>query len=98
MKVFESLEVIEVDGKQVFTCAECGYIMGAVNENYKDNALKHDLPQSKKQPAYLTTSDLFFMREYYCPGCGVMFEVDVLVKDKPEDVTSIKLSSQRILP
>ena len=98
MRVFESLEVAEVEGKQVFRCADCGYILGAVTENYKANTLKHDIPPSKGQPAYLTASDLFVMREYYCPGCGVMFEVDVLVKDKPEDVPSIKLSSQKISP
>lgn len=92
MRIFESLEVAEVEGKQVFKCAECGYVLGAVTENYKVNTLKHDIPASKGQPAYLTASDLFIMREYYCPGCGEMFEVDVLVKDKPEDVQSVKLS------
>lgn len=91
MRVFESLEVAGVKGKQVFRCAECGYIFGSVTENYKANTLKYDIPLSKKQPAFLAASDLFVIREYYCPGCGVMLEVDVVLRDKPEDVPSIKL-------
>lgn len=98
MRIFESLEVAEVEGKQIFRCAECGYILGAVTENYKDNTLKHDIPPSKRQPASFTASNLFAMREYYCPSCGVMFEVDVVVKDKPEDVSSVKLSQWKVLP
>lgn len=96
MRIFESLKIVKAEGKpSVFVCAECEYVLCPVADNYKRYALKHDSPQSKGQPSYLRPSDQFVLREYYCPNCGTLLEVDLLSKidsDKEEsDIPSVIL-------
>ena len=90
MRVSESLEIVEAGGKRQFGCAKCGYVLCSVTENFKTYALKYDSPQSKAEPSYLTPSDLFVLREYYCPKCGVLFEVDLLPKGE-SDIPTVLL-------
>ena len=87
-----SLHIIETNGKRIFAC-ECGYMLCSVTENFKGHAIKNDRPLSDMQPAYLTaqTSNKFVLREYICPKCGALFEVDVVLKDKPEDIPTMLL-------
>ena len=85
MRILEYLEIAEVDGKNVFKCLKCGYVLGPSKGDYKDYALKRTVPASNNQPAYLASkSDHFVLKEYYCPNCGVMFEVDMVAKDEPQ--------------
>jgi len=90
MRVFDSLEVTVVAGKKVFRCLECGHVLGPATENYKAYALRHEAPISKAQPGFLVPSDEYVLREYYCPKCGRMFEVDMVARGEKE-VESIKL-------
>jgi len=94
VRLLEYLEATEVDGNMVYRCLKCGYVLGSAKEDYKSLALKRTVPISKAQPAFLASyavkSDTFVMREYYCPGCGVMFEVDMVRKDEPQ-IPSIEL-------
>jgi acetone carboxylase gamma subunit len=86
------LQVIETSGDRVFAC-ECGHVLCAVAENFKTHVLKRDRPLSDMQPARLSVrvSNQFVLREYICSKCGVLFEVDVVLKDKPEDVLTMQL-------
>jgi acetone carboxylase gamma subunit len=94
IRISESLGVREVQGKMVYECLKCGEILGSAKEDYKNFALKRTVPISKAQPEYLASysikSDTFVMREYYCPKCAVMFEVDMTAKNEPH-IHSIKL-------
>jgi acetone carboxylase gamma subunit len=85
VRIFESLETTEVEGKWLFGCADCGSVLCPVTENYKIYALKHDSPQSKGEPSYLKPSDSFILREYCCPSCGALFEVDLLPKAESDN-------------
>jgi acetone carboxylase gamma subunit len=79
------LAVTEVDDQKVYKCSKCGYILCPITENYKNSALKMEAPISKGQPEYLASkSDKFILREYYCPQCGGMFEVDMVAKGEKE--------------
>jgi acetone carboxylase gamma subunit len=95
-KMVRVLEYLEVTGEQekVYRCLKCGYVLGSAKEDYKNFAFKRTVPISKAQPAYLASyavkSGIFAMREYYCPGCAVMFEVDMIQKDEPQ-IQSIAL-------
>lgn len=96
MRIFESLKIVEAENKpSVLVCGECEYVLCPVTDNYKRYALKHDSPQSKGQPSYFKPSDQFVLREYYCPNCGTLLEVDVLSRtdsDKEEsDIPSVIL-------
>jgi len=93
-RLLEFLETAEVNGELKYKCTKCGFILGSAREDYKNSAAKRTVPISKAQPAYLADyavkSDTFVMREYYCPECGVMFEVDMVRKDEPQ-IRSIEL-------
>jgi acetone carboxylase gamma subunit len=94
IRISENLGVREVEGNMVYECLKCGGILGSAKEDYKDFAKKRTVPISKAQPehlaSYATQSDNFVMREYYCPKCAVMFEVDMVAKNEPQ-IHSIEL-------
>lgn len=91
VKVLESLEVEAVGGRRVYRCLKCGHVLGPASEDYKNYALKYDAPFSKAQPIGLAAkSDMYVLREYYCPKCATMFEVDAVLKEEKQ-IHSIQL-------
>ena len=90
-KTFGNLEVVDVDGKEVYRCLKCGYVLCPTTDNYKSFALKNEAPITKAEPDYLAVkTDVFILREYYCLQCAVMFEVDMVAKEEKE-IWSVKL-------
>jgi acetone carboxylase gamma subunit len=93
VRVLEYLEVVG-DKEKVYRCLKCGSVLGPAKKDYKNFALKRTVPISKAQPAFLASyamkSNTFVMREYYCPNCAVMFEVDMVEKGEPQ-IHSIEL-------
>ena len=92
-RVLEYLEIVG-DKEKSYRCLKCGNLLGSAEKDYKTFALKRTVPISKAQPAFLASyaikSDTFVMREYYCPSCAVLFEVDMVQKDEPQ-IHSIEL-------
>jgi len=87
--VVRVLEYLAIDEKEkVFKCLKCETVLGPATEDYKNHALKRTAPISKAQPDFLASyaveKNTFVMREYYCPHCAVMFEVDMVQKDEPQ--------------
>ena len=90
-KILENLGVIIVAGQRTFACEKCGQELGPASGDYKDNARKREAPLSKNQPRFLAPkTDKYTLREYYCPQCGALFEVDMVAKDERQ-VHSIQL-------
>ena len=87
IRILECLEITEANNAHVYKCLKCGHVLGPARENYKNFAKKRTVPIWKNEPGYLASfskqSDRFVMREYYCPGCAIMFEVDMVHKDEP---------------
>ena len=98
VRLLEYLEATELEGKTVYRCLKCGHVLGPAKDDYKNLALKRTVPIFKAQPTFLASyalkSDTFVMREYYCPSCGVMFEVDMVQKDEPQ-IHSIELKLKK---
>lgn len=91
VRIYDNLELVKIDDQEVYRCLKCGYVLGPIAEDYKDFALKNEAPLAKCQPAYLASqTDRFVLREYYCPGCGVMFEVDMVAKEEKQ-IWSVRL-------
>jgi acetone carboxylase gamma subunit len=89
IRVLEYLEVTEGSPhEKVYRCLKCGHTLGSAQEDYKNFARKRTVPVWKNEPEYLGAfaqrSNTFVMREYYCPECAVMFEVDIVHKDEPQ--------------
>ena len=91
VRIYDNLELVKIDGKKVYRCLKCGYVLGPTTEDYKDFALKNEAPLTKCQPEFLASkTGSFVLREYYCPGCGVMFEVDMVAKEEKQ-IWSVRL-------
>ena len=92
-KVLENLETKLVAGKNMFVCGKCGYKLCPVTEDYREYALKHEASLSKAQPSILVPKEeKYVLREYYCPKCGGMFEVDMVAKGEKQ-MPSVKLKA-----
>lgn len=77
--------------EEVYSCVQCGHVLGPTTEDWKKYVLVNRAPLSKAQPLHLAThSGRFALREYYCPNCGTMFEVQMLATEEPH-VETFKL-------
>lgn len=84
-------EHLDVDlATEMWCCHRCGHVLGSARENYKKGCLVYDRdPGTLYGPvtgqAYDFTPDPRWCRlvEFYCPGCGVMMEVEALPPGHP---------------
>jgi acetone carboxylase gamma subunit len=91
MKVLESLEIVEILGTRMYRCSECQVVLCPASEDYKEYALKREVRTTKLEPDSLAfPTDAFVLREYFCPKCAVMFEVD-MTEVKEKQIFSISL-------
>ena len=91
MRVLETLEVVEEGGKRVFRCSGCLAVLCPVSEDYKDYALMRQLQTTEMEAQSLAfPTEAFVIKEYYCPRCATMFEVDMTAADEKQ-IHSINL-------
>ena len=92
---FGNLEIVDIDGRDVYRCLKCGYVLCPLEEDYKNSALINEAPISKNEPDYLVVkTDIFIFREYYCPQCAAMFEVDMVAREEKQ-IWSLKLKGSK---
>jgi N-methylhydantoinase B len=85
LKVNEYLGIVG-DGQAAQFACRCGALLGPAAENYKLHALEARYPLTRIGPAIrpaLLGSAPFELREYYCPGCAILFEAEVARKGDP---------------
>ena len=92
-RLFDNLEVVTARGQTFVRCFKCASPLCPVGENYKDYALSAQVPAAQGQPTRFvpTRETPFVLREYFCPGCCAMFEVD-MVMESDEAVASVTLN------
>jgi hypothetical protein len=76
-----------------FVCAECGHELGPETGDYRSSALHFDDPITAGEPPELfaVVDDEYILRHYCCPGCGALFEVEMLPLGAPPR-ESVRLS------
>lgn len=93
MKV-QITEYLRIDLEtEKWECRHCGRVLGTARDNYKRGLLVHDRDPREIHPPLLDprlyartySPDPAWCRilEYYCPGCGVMVEVEYLPPGHP---------------
>lgn len=85
MRLNDYLALAERDGQYVVQC-RCGYVIGPATENYKLHVYRHVAPLSKAGPyvnPYNVGQGRFTLREYCCPGCLTLLDVEVALADEP---------------
>ena len=80
---------IDVD-EEMWYCNRCGYKLISARENYKKGCLVYDRdPRTLYEPVtelerdYTGNPELCRLVEFYCPNCGVMVDVEVLLLGHP---------------
>jgi N-methylhydantoinase B len=73
-------------GDSLLTCCKvCGAVIGPVTENYKLRTSVAEYPITRAGLAVIpyTKESRFVLREFYCPGCFTLFDVEINVRDAP---------------
>jgi acetone carboxylase gamma subunit len=90
-KILENLQVAWEGGRKIFKCGKCGYTLGPACDGYRKYAMYNEIPREWGQEELpLPKTDLYVFRQFYCPECGVLFEVDFAVKGS-EIIESVRL-------
>ncbi|MBI4285257.1 MAG: hydantoinase B/oxoprolinase family protein [Chloroflexi bacterium] len=63
-------------------CRKCGHIFVPVTENWKKHAKVAERPLSVLGPK-MSGTKRFVLREFYCPDCATMIEVEMILKEMP---------------
>lgn len=74
------------NGDEKFITCSCGQVLSPAKENYKEWVAEARRPLSTGGPRcdpFHKGHDRFEMREYYCPGCATLLEVDMVEKSEP---------------
>lgn len=81
-RVNEYLRIDEIGGQKVIKCAKCQYAFCAATQNYKEHALMKESSPAEAGTFY-KDSKRFVFREFYCPQCATLFDVEVRLKGQP---------------
>jgi acetone carboxylase gamma subunit len=85
MRLNDYLTLEERDGQYVIQC-RCGHAIGPATENYKLHVICNVAPLSKAGPhvnPYGVGEGRFALREYCCPSCLTLLDVEVALRDEP---------------
>jgi N-methylhydantoinase B len=79
LRFHESLEIVGDGPGAGVRCRHCGTGLGRADENYKLHALRRDrdLQELAGRPMPDGSPYLGVLREYACPGCATLLQVDV---------------------
>jgi acetone carboxylase gamma subunit len=85
MRLNDYLSLEERDGQRVIQC-HCGHVIGPASENYKLHVVCHNAPL-QKAGRYVNPFNIgenrFTLREYVCPKCLTLLDVEVSLKEEP---------------
>lgn len=79
------LEIKKVDGQDSIVCTKCGHVLSPANGNFKGGAVKREVPLRNAAAHFPASEETrFVLREFYCPGCATMLEVDQVQPGEPD--------------
>jgi N-methylhydantoinase B/oxoprolinase/acetone carboxylase alpha subunit len=65
-------------------CAKCGYSYGSAEDDWKQNSVMQEVGiETASTLNVYGKLDEFVLREYFCPGCGLMVSADVQRRQEP---------------
>ena len=83
-EINEFLRIVNRDGRSVVQCM-CGHDICSAKENFKRHLRVSSWQMSRISPIaeQITVPEKFVFREFYCPGCYLLLETEVALKDEP---------------
>lgn len=76
-------EYLEITKNKHIRCIKCGHIFCKADENYKEYALKAEVPGKDMGKHYAPDPDFVLYYDYYCPECTTLLDQDVLPPGYP---------------
>jgi len=81
----ENLVIVEDEGGDYLECHSCGERLCSIGELYKEHLFQavrplKDANQLLVDPSQYIDDEMEY-REYYCPGCGLMVENEVILAE-----------------
>ena len=81
-------EQLSIDGcgAQATIVCRCGQHLGPASQNYKREALLREGPVQNAGPwvdPHRIGGDRFVCREFFCPGCMALLDVEIAQRDEP---------------
>ena len=76
-------EYLEITGNKNIRCLNCGHVFCDAGKNYKDYALKAEVPGKDLGEHYAPDPDFVLYHDFYCPGCKTLLDQDVLPPGDP---------------
>jgi len=98
IQITEYLWLAEKEGIEYIICGSCGCELCENTENYKLHALCDErIPDQigLAKEYHQSTDPNMVYREFYCPGCGKMLDIEPTVKGSPV-LHDIQLSMKRL--
>lgn len=80
------LRLLDQGGRMRIAC-RCGHELCDANENFKEHAVRRDLPVTAAgphaKPSPKAPAKAFEFREFYCPQCALLLTTETAMKDDP---------------
>lgn len=76
----EYLQTARLNGKAIVQCTWCGEALCAADQAWKDRAKMRKSPLAAAGPLRAGNGQ-FFLREFFCPGCATVLDVEVASDD-----------------
>jgi acetone carboxylase gamma subunit len=77
-------ETLRIEGGAIH--CRCGQQLGPATENYKLQTVVREGPVQNAGPwvdPHQLGKDLFVCREYFCPGCATLLDVEIALHGEP---------------
>ena len=76
-------EYLEITGNKNIRCLNCGHVFCDAGKNYKEYALKAEVPGKDLGEHYAPDPEFVLYHDFYCPGCKTLLDQDVLPPGEP---------------
>jgi len=76
-------EYLVINDDRKIQCRKCEHVFCDVDANYKEFALNAEVIPSEIGPLRPDDGKWCLYREFYCPGCATLLDVDIVVPGDP---------------
>jgi N-methylhydantoinase B len=73
-----NLQISGAGASQWIACSNCGFVLCSAEEPWEAFCLRVTLPPGTAGPALASLSGQFVFQQLCCPGCGVVFDSDLV--------------------
>jgi N-methylhydantoinase B len=94
LRLGDAVEVVVPEsGRPTWRCQRCHWTLGTAQEDFRRHAISREVDLETYSPwNRFGGADTFVAREFCCPGCGLLFDVQPRRKKDPTLFDSLKIN------